>query len=65
MPTPRQLAEAAFNLHEEGHITREELVNVLQQCINVTALENGYAEKYGLPFPEPTTTAPKQQEDRA
>jgi hypothetical protein len=51
MSTPRQLAETAFRLHEEGHITREELVNILQQCINVTALENGYAEKYGLPFP--------------
>lgn len=61
MPTPRQLAETAFRLHEEGHITREELVNILQQCINVTALKNGYAEKYGLPFPGDTTT-PKQEE---
>lgn len=53
MPTPRQLAEDAFRLHEEGHITREELMHVLEQCINATALENGYAEKYGLPFPAP------------
>jgi len=48
----RQIAELAFRLHAEERITREELVHVVQQCINAAALENGYADVYGLPFAE-------------
>jgi hypothetical protein len=50
--SPSQIAELAFRLHKEGHITREELVYVVGQCINAAALENGYADEHGLPFPE-------------
>lgn len=52
MSTLRHVAEVAFRLHEEGCITREELVHVVQQCVNATAIENGYADEHGLPFPE-------------
>ncbi len=48
----RQIAENAFRYHEEKRITREELVSILEQCVNVAAIENGYADAYGLPFPE-------------
>ncbi len=47
-----KLAEIAFSLHTRGHLSREELVRVLQQCVNGTALDNGYADMYGLPFPD-------------
>ena len=47
-----KLAEIAFSLHKHGHLPHDELVHVLQQCINGAALENGYADKYGLPFPK-------------
>ena len=50
--SPSQIAALAFRLHKEGHITREELVHVVGQCINAVALENGYADEHGLPFPE-------------
>lgn len=52
MSDPRLIAEIAFRLHEEGRIDKDELVRVLEQCVNVAALENGYAEEHGLPFPE-------------
>lgn len=51
MSTIRLIAETAFRLHEEKHISRDVLVDVLQDCVNITALENGYADKHGLPFP--------------
>jgi hypothetical protein len=51
--SPAKLAEVAFRLHEEGRIDRDALVDMLQRCVNITALENGYADKYGLPFPAP------------
>ena len=47
-----QVAESAFRLHEEGQITREELVHVVAQCLNAVAIANGYADEHGLPFPE-------------
>lgn len=58
MMSLRQIAELAFRLHEEGHITREELVHVVEQCINVAAIDNGYADEHGLPFPEEVPSAP-------
>jgi len=51
MSVLRSIAETAFRLHEEGRITREQLVHTLEQCINATAIENGYADEHGLPFP--------------
>lgn len=50
--TAKLIAETAFRLHEKKYLSREELVRILQACVNATALENGYADKYGLPFPE-------------
>jgi hypothetical protein len=48
---PKAIAETAFRLHEKKCISREELVRILQQCVNATVLENSYADQYGLPFP--------------
>ena len=48
-------AETAFRLHKEGRLTRKELVSILQDCVNVTAIENGYADAHGLPFPRTRT----------
>lgn len=45
------IAETAFRLHKEKLLSRKDLVRILQDCVNVTALENGYADTYGLPFP--------------
>jgi hypothetical protein len=59
--SPAKLAEAAFRLHEEGRIDHDRLVQMLQQCVNIAALENGYADKYGLPFP----TAKRRRSRRA
>ena len=52
MITPRTIAEIAFRLHEKKLISKEELVRILQECVNITAIGNGYADEYGLPFPE-------------
>lgn len=46
------IAEIAFRHYEEGRISQEALVRVLEQCINVASIENGYADEYGLPFPK-------------
>jgi hypothetical protein len=55
----RPVVEIAFRLHDQGRITREELVRIVEQCINVVSLENGYAEKFGLPFPDATEETPR------
>lgn len=47
-----ELAKIAFEMHEKKYISREELVRVLQGCVNAAALENGYADEHGLPFPD-------------
>ena len=47
----RQVAEEAFRLHEEGRITLDEWVHVVEQCVDGAAIENGYADAHGLPFP--------------
>lgn len=41
------IAEAAFRAHEEKRHSKE-----VQACVNGTAMSNGYADQYGLPFPE-------------
>ena len=53
------VAETAFRLHEEKLLSREELIGILEECINATALDNGYADKYGLPCP-PRRSKPRK-----
>ncbi len=52
MDTVCLMAHIAFEQHKAGQITKDELMEVVQRCINLRAQENGYAEKFGLPFPE-------------
>lgn len=49
----RPLIELAFRLYEEGHLSREDLTDIVGDCINIVAIENGYASKHGLPCPKP------------
>lgn len=49
--SPRLIAEIAFRLHDEKKLSREDLVRILQDCVNVTAIGNGYADVHGLPCP--------------
>jgi len=46
----KDIVVAAYKLHDQGKLTDAQLVEMLEQCVNATALENGYAEKHGLPF---------------
>lgn len=48
------VVEVAFRLHDEGRITHEELEQLLEQCANAVAIDNGY----GLPFPERPSALP-------
>lgn len=41
----------AFERYERGEITHDRLVELLQKCVNLRAAQNGYAERYGMPFP--------------
>lgn len=52
MSSIQLVAATAFRLHEEGRITKEELMRVVKRCINATAIDNGYVEAHGMPFPE-------------
>jgi hypothetical protein len=47
-----ELAKIAFDMHAKKYLSREELVLILQGCVNVAAIENGYADEHGLPFPD-------------
>jgi len=49
-----EIAKIAFDLYEKKQLSREKLVCVLKQCVNAAALDNGYADAYGLPFPNKT-----------
>jgi len=44
------IAKGAFHLYEERRITKKQLVDILKECVNGVAVENGYANQYGLPF---------------
>lgn len=46
-----EIAKIAFDLHEKDLLSRDDLVCVLQECVNCAALENGYADVHVLPFP--------------
>ena len=50
-----KLANVAILAHEKGEMSKEQLVSILQGCINGTAAANGYADEYGMPFPEHPT----------
>jgi hypothetical protein len=45
------MAKIAFKNYEEGHLSKEELLKVLKRCVNCRAVENGYVERFGMPFP--------------
>lgn len=51
------VAETAFRLHEDQLLSRKELIHILEECINATALDNGYADKHGLPCPTRNQTS--------
>ncbi len=48
------IVEIAFRLHDESRISHQELVSIVEQCVNIVAIENGYADEHGLPFPDQT-----------
>ncbi|HSX22374.1 MAG TPA: hypothetical protein VLE97_06315 [Gaiellaceae bacterium] len=58
--SPAQFAEVAFRLHEEKRIDDAELVRLLEGCVNLAALENGYADQHGLPFPQRAPRRPRR-----
>ena len=60
-----EIAKIAFDLHENKCLSREELVRILQGCVNVAAIENGYADEHGLPFPERTRSEKSRRSRRA
>lgn len=47
-----EIAKIAFDMHEKKYLSRDELVRILQGCVNSVAIENGYADEHGLPFPD-------------
>ena len=49
--SPAEFAQVAFRLYEEKQIDKKTLVRLLEGCVNLAALENGYAQTLGLPFP--------------
>jgi hypothetical protein len=59
---PAAIATIAFDLHEEKRLSHKELVRILEGCVNLAALENGYADAHGLPFPR---VRPKRSRRRA
>ena len=50
--TTQLVVATAFRMHEEGRLSKDELMCIVKRCINATAMDNGYAETHGLPFPE-------------
>ncbi len=45
------IIDSAFKLNETGDLSDDGLISILEQLINATAMDNGYADEYGLPFP--------------
>lgn len=45
------IARVACAMHDNKQLSDRELVRILEGCINLAALENGYADAHGLPFP--------------
>ena len=44
-------AKIATDAHADGKLSDDELIRELEICINARAAENGYADKFGVPFP--------------
>ena len=44
------MAKIAFKNFQDGLIQKDALLYILKKCINARALENGYADRHGLPF---------------
>lgn len=42
-------ARIACDAHRRGDIEQRDLVDLLEQLIDARAIENGYAERFGLP----------------
>jgi len=45
------MVKIAWKAHERGDLSHAQLCDVLKDAVNMRALENGYADKYGMPFP--------------
>lgn len=45
------MAALASKLHDDGKISDADLCSILESCINVRAVETGYAREHGMPFP--------------
>lgn len=45
------MAKIAFRQYEAGTIDRARLTELLELAINARAAENGYADRFGMPFP--------------
>lgn len=50
--------ELAFKAYERGEITKEKMIKIVKIAINARAKENGYDEKFGIPFPESEEDSP-------
>lgn len=44
------MVKLAFKHYQEKKISREDLLYIVKKCINARAMENGYVERFGLPF---------------
>ena len=44
------MAKIAFKEYQANRLSKDDLLYILKKCVNVRALENGYAERFGLPF---------------
>lgn len=44
------MVKIAWKHYEAGELTKDGLMVILKKCINARAVENGYAEKFGMPF---------------
>lgn len=51
MTATKLIIETAFRLHKEKLLSREDLLRILEECVNATALDNRYTDTYGLPSP--------------
>jgi hypothetical protein len=47
---PAETARLLFEAHEKGQISKRDLLSRLRKLINEVARENGYADRYGLPY---------------
>lgn len=45
-------AQIAVKSYKDGRASFDDMIKMLQLCVNATAKINGYEEQYGLPFPK-------------